>query len=90
MLGTCGDHGIVGGGYPRICGKDVTFLLFPHVDGKGEAQVDARMKVGHVVVQIRLTDLGIGVEDVHDKGAEIDGIEPFGGVIKSGVEDIVD
>ncbi len=26
-------------------GKDLTFLLLPHVDGKGEARVNARMEV---------------------------------------------
>ncbi len=36
-----------------------------------------------------MTDLGIGSEDVHDKGAEIDGIETFGGVVKNGVVDVV-
>ncbi len=90
MLGTCGDHGFVGDGDSGIGGKDLTFLLFPHVDGKGEAGVDAGMKVGHVVIQIRLADLGIGVEDVHDEGAEIEGVETFGGVVKNGIVDIID
>ncbi len=66
MLGTCGDHGFVGDGDTGIGGKDLTFLLLPRVDGKGEAGVDARMEVGHVIIQIRLADLGVGVEDVHD------------------------
>jgi hypothetical protein len=48
------------------------------------------MEVGYVVAQIRLAYLGIGVEDVHDKGVEIDGVETFGGVLKNGVVDIVD
>jgi hypothetical protein len=47
------------------------------------------MEVGHVVIQIRLADLGVGGEDVHDKGVEIDGVETFGGVVKSGKVDIV-
>jgi hypothetical protein len=46
--------------------KDLTVLLLPCVDSKREARVDAGMEVGHVVIQIRLADLGIGVEDVHD------------------------
>ncbi len=54
------------------------------------AQVDAGMEVSHVVIQIRLADLGVGGEDVHDAGAEIDGIETFGGVIKNSVVDVVD
>ncbi len=90
MLGTCGDHGLVGDGDSGMCCKDLAFLVFPCVDGEGEAQVDAGMEVGHVVILIRLADLGIGSEDVHDKGAEIDGIETFGGVIKNSLEDIVD
>jgi hypothetical protein len=47
------------------------------------------MEVGHVVVQIRLANLGVGVEDVHDKGAEINGIETFGGFVKNGTVDII-
>jgi hypothetical protein len=47
------------------------------------------MEVGHVVIQIRLADLGVGHEDVHDKGAEINSIATFGGVVKNGVVDIV-
>ncbi len=46
--------------------KDLALLLFPHVDGKGEAGVNAGVEAGHVVIQIRLADLGVGVEDVHD------------------------
>jgi hypothetical protein len=71
----------VGDGNSGIGGKDLTFFLFPCVDSKGEARVDVGMQVGHVVIQIRLADLGVGVEDVHDEGAEIDHIETFGGVI---------
>ncbi len=56
---------------------------------QGEAQIDAGMEIGHVVIQIRLADLSVGVEDVHDEGAEINGIETFSGVVKSGVVDIV-
>ncbi len=47
------------------------------------------MEVGHVVIQIRLADLGVGGEDVHDKGAEIDGIKTFGGVVKNSVVDVI-
>ncbi len=65
-------------------------MQFHCVNGKGEAQVDAGMEVGHVVVQIRLADLGKGVEDVLDEGAEIDGVETFGGVVKNGVVDAID
>ncbi len=66
VLGTCGDHGFVGDGDTGIGGKDLTFLLLPCVDSKGGASVDAGIEVSHVVIQIRLADLGIGVEDVHD------------------------
>jgi hypothetical protein len=59
-------HGFVGDGDTSIGSKDLTFLLLPRVDSKGEARVDAGKEVGHVVIQIRLADLGIGVEDVHD------------------------
>ncbi len=90
MLGACGDHGLVGDGDSGISCKDLAFLLFPSVDGKGEARVDARMEVSHVVIQIRFADLGVGGEDVHDEGAEIDGIETFGGVIKNSVVYVVD
>ncbi len=48
------------------------------------------MEVRHVVIQIRLAYLGIGGEDVHDKGADINDIETFGGVVKNGVVDVVD
>ncbi len=89
MLDTCGDHGLVRDRDSGI-GKDLPFLLFPCVDGKGEAQVNAGMEVGYVVIQIRLADLGIGGEDVHDEGAEIDGIETFGGVLKNGIVDVLD
>ncbi len=90
MLGTCGDHGFAGDGDSGIGGKDLTFLLFLCVDGKGGAQVDARMEVVHVVIQIRLADLDVGVEDMHDKGEEIDSVETFGGVIKIGIVDVDD
>jgi hypothetical protein len=67
MLGTCGDHGFVGDGDTGIGSKDLTFLLISCVDGKGGGGgVDARIEVGHVAIQIRLADLGVGVEDVHD------------------------
>ncbi len=66
MIGTCGHHGFAGDGDSGIGGKDLTLLLLPCVDSKGEAGVNAGMEVGHVVIQIRLADLGIGVEDVHD------------------------
>ncbi len=90
MLGTCGDHDLVKDGDSNIGCEDLTFLLFPCVDSQGEAQVDARMEVGHVVIQIRLADLGVSGEDVHDKGAEIDGVETFGGVIKNRAVDVLD
>ncbi len=88
MFGTGGDHGFDGDGDSSSGGEDLTFFLFPCVDGKGEAQVDAGMEVGHVVIQIRLADLGIGVEDVHEEGAEINGVETFSGVVKNGIVDI--
>ncbi len=90
MFGACGDHGLVKDGNSGGGCKDLAFLLFPCVDGKGEAQANAGMEVGHVVIQIRLTDLGIGGEDVHDKGVEINGLETFGGVVKNGIVDVVD
>ncbi len=66
LLGTCVDHGFVGDGGSGIGSKDLTLLLLPRVNSKGEAGVNAGMEVGHVVIQIKLADLGIGVEDVHD------------------------
>jgi hypothetical protein len=89
VLGTCGDHGFVGDGDSSIGSKDLIFLLFSCVDSEGEAQVDAGVEVGHVVIQIRLADLGIGGEDVHDKGAEINCVETFSGVVKNSVVDVV-
>jgi hypothetical protein len=47
------------------------------------------MEVSHVVIQIRLADLGVSGEDVHDKGAEINGVEIFGRVVKNSIVDIV-
>jgi hypothetical protein len=47
------------------------------------------MEVGHVVIQIRLADLDVGGENVHDKGVEIDCIETFGRVVKNSVVDVV-
>ncbi len=85
VLSACGDHGLVGDGDSGIGCKDLAFLLFSSVDGKGGGQVDARMEVGHVVIQIKLANLGVGGQDVHDKGVEIDGIETFGGVIKNSI-----
>jgi hypothetical protein len=70
-------------------GKDLTFLLFSHANGKGEARVDAGMQGGHVVVQIRLADLGIGVGDVHEEGVETNNVEAFSGVVKNSVVDVV-
>jgi hypothetical protein len=66
VLGTCDDHGFVIDGDSGIGSKDLMFLLLPCVDGKGEVGVDARMEVVCVIIQIRLADLGVGVEDVHD------------------------
>jgi hypothetical protein len=57
VIDPCGDHGLVGDGESGIGSKDLAFLLFPCVDGEGEAQVDARMEVGHSAIQIRLADL---------------------------------
>ncbi len=90
MLGTGGDHGFVGDGNSGIGCKDQAFLLLPSVDGKGEAQVNAGMEVSHVVIQIRLAYLGLGDEDVHDEGAEINGVENFRGGFKNGKVDVVD
>ncbi len=90
MLGTCGDHGFVGDGDSGIGCKDLEVFLFPCVDGKVEARVDTGMEVGHVVIKIRLADLGVGVEDVHEEGAEINGIKTFGGVAKNGIVDVID
>ncbi len=66
VLGTCGDHAFVGDGDSGIGSEDLTLLLLPCVDGKGEARNNARMEVGHVVIQIRLADLSVGTEDVHE------------------------
>ncbi len=63
LLGTCGDHGFVGDGDSGIGSKDLTLLLLPRVDSKEEAGVNAEMDVGHVVIQIRLANLGVGVEN---------------------------
>ncbi len=90
MLGACGDHGLLGDGDSGIGCEDLVFLLFPSVDGKGEARVNAAMEIGHVVIQIKLADLGIGSEDVYEERAEIDGIKTFSGVVKDGVVDMVD
>jgi hypothetical protein len=89
MLGACGDHGFVEDEDSGISCKDLAFLLFPSVYGKGEARVDAGTEVSHVVIQIRLADLGVDGEDVQDEGAEIDGIETFGGVVKNGIVDVI-
>ncbi len=67
MFGACGDHGLI---KDRDSGKgceDLALLLLPCLDSKGRAQVNARMEVGHVVIQIRLADLGVAGEDVHDE-----------------------
>ncbi len=89
MFGACGDHGLIGDGDFNISCKDLALFLFPCVDGKGEAQVVAGMEVSHVVIQIMLADLGIGGEDVYDKGVEIDGVETFGRVVKNGIVDVI-
>jgi hypothetical protein len=45
-LGACGNHGVVGDGDSGIGCKDLAFLMFPIIDSKGEARVNARMEVG--------------------------------------------
>jgi hypothetical protein len=45
VLGTCGNHGFVKDGDTGIGGKDLTFLLLPCVDGKGEARVIPEWKL---------------------------------------------
>jgi hypothetical protein len=59
-------------------------LLFPCVDSEGEAQVNARMEVGHVVIQIRLADLGVGGEDVHDREQRSMALRPLVGPSRMG------
>ncbi len=61
VLGTCGDHGFIGDEDSAIGGNDLKFLLLPLVDGKGGGGVNAGMEVCHVVIQIRLADLGVGI-----------------------------
>ncbi len=89
MLGASGDYGLFGDRDSGIHCKDLALLLFPCVDVEGEAQVNSGIEVGHVVIQIRLADLGISSKDVHDKEA-INGVETFYEVIKNRVVDIVD
>ncbi len=55
VFGTCGDHGFIRDGDTAIGSIDLSMLLFPCVDSKEVAGVDARMEVGHVVIQIRLS-----------------------------------
>jgi hypothetical protein len=67
VLGNCGGYyGFVGDGDTGIAGKELTYLPLPLVDGKEKAGFDARIEVVHVVIQIMLADLGVGVVDVHD------------------------
>jgi hypothetical protein len=89
VFGACGDHCFVRDGYSGIGCKDLALLPGPCVAGKGGGQVNAGMEIDHVVIQIRLVDLGLGVEDVHGKGEEINGIETFGGVVLSGIVDVI-
>jgi hypothetical protein len=53
-----------------------------HNLGKEEAQVNALVGFGHVVIQIRWPDLGVGGEDVADQSAKIDSLEVLDQVIK--------
>ncbi len=90
MLGSGGDHELVGDWDSCVGGKDLALLLFARVDGQWEAGVDADVELGHVVLQVRLADLGIRGQDVLDQCAEVDVIESFCQIVEDGVVDVVD
>ena len=54
-----------------------------------EAGVDADVELGHVVVQVRLADLGVCGQDVLDQHAEVNAIESFCRIIEDSVVDVV-
>ena len=84
------DHRGFGDGDTRVGGKIPAFLLLPGVDGEGEDRIHADVELGHVVVHVRLADLGIRCEDVHHQCAEVNAVEPLDGIIEHGVVDVVD
>ena len=90
VLGSGGDHELVGDRDSCIGGEDLALLLFAHVDGPRETRVDADVELGHVVVQVRLADLGVYGQDVLDQRAEVDTIESFRWIVKDSVVDNID
>ncbi len=91
MFGPGSDHPFVGYWEDSSAGgKDLAFFLFACVDGQGEAGVDACVEVGHVVIQVRLADLGVCGENMLDKRAEVDTVEAFHWVGKDSIVDVVD
>ena len=68
----------------------MALLLFSRVNGQWETGVDSNVELGHVVVQVRLADLGVRGQDVLDQRAEVDAVEAFRWIIENGVVDVVD
>ncbi len=89
MFGPGGDHHFVLDWDSSVVGDDLVYFFFASVDGQGVAGVDAYVEVGHVVVQVRLADLGVCGENMLDKRAEVGAIEAFCQVIKEGIVDFV-
>ncbi len=75
VLGSGGDHELVGDRDPCVGSEDLALLLFACVDGQWEAGVDADIELGHVVVQVGLADLGVRGQDVLDQRAEVNAVE---------------
>jgi hypothetical protein len=48
------------------------------------------VELSHVVVQVRLTDLGVRGQDVLDQRVEGDAVEAFRWIVENGVVDVVD
>ena len=90
MFGASGDHHFIEDQDSGIVGEDLTLLLFAHIHDHGEAGVNASVEFGHVVVQVRLADLGLRGKDMLDECGEVNAIESFCWIVKDGVVDVVD
>jgi hypothetical protein len=85
VLGSGGDHELVGDRDTCVGGKDLALLLFLRVDSQWEVGLDADVELGHVVVQVGLADLSVRGQDVLDQRAEVDAIESFRWIAEGGV-----
>jgi hypothetical protein len=85
-----GDHGGVGDGDASMVCQYLAFFLLPGVRCQWQDWVDAGVELHEVILQVRLADLGICHQDVHDKHTQIDAIEALDWIIQYGLVDVID